>query len=112
MHGLMEECGGFYLRLGYSLEHLSFYKYTKRICEFEFYVVNVMLISDRGIIPPRIISQRTVAVGCIFIFCLQLAIMAHAYYIPFYFQVVKDTSAMQSGIRTLAYGIPSPSSHS
>ena len=56
-------------------------------------------------IPMRIISQRTIALNALFIFFLQVGMMAQAYYIPFYFQAVKGTSASESGIRTLAYGI-------
>ena len=58
---------------------------------------------DRATIPPRIVKQRTVAAGCLFSLFLALALYAHIYYLPFYFQAVQGTSAEGSGIRTIPY---------
>ena len=54
-------------------------------------------------IPGRILFQRTVAATCCFISFLNMAIDTHIYYLPFYFQAVKGTSASGSGIRILPY---------
>ena len=48
-------------------------------------------------------GQRTVLFGCLFIGTLAMALYAHIFYIPFYFQAVKDTTAEGSGIRTIPY---------
>ena len=58
---------------------------------------------DQATIPPRIMKQRTVAAGCLFSLFLALALYAHIYYLPFYFQAVQGTSAEGSGIRTIPY---------
>ncbi|GME30030.1 MFS general substrate transporter [Neofusicoccum parvum] len=54
-------------------------------------------------IPPRIMKQRTVLSSTLFIAFLSMGVYAHFYYLPFYFQAVKGTSAMASGIRTVPY---------
>ena len=58
---------------------------------------------ESATIPPRIISQRTVAGGCLYSMFLALALYAHIYYLPFYFQAVQGVSAEESGIRTIPY---------
>ncbi|GAW16140.1 hypothetical protein ANO14919_055630 [Xylariales sp. No.14919] len=54
-------------------------------------------------IPPRIISRRTVLTSTFFQAIFSMGLYAHFYYLPFYFQVVQGTSAMDSGIRTIPY---------
>ncbi|KAJ4296465.1 hypothetical protein N0V90_006510 [Kalmusia sp. IMI 367209] len=58
---------------------------------------------DRATIPLRVIKQRTVLVSCIFTAFLSMALYTHIFYLPFYFQASKGTSAEGSGIRTIAY---------
>ncbi|KAM7203150.1 MFS general substrate transporter [Naviculisporaceae sp. PSN 640] len=58
---------------------------------------------DEATIPPRIIKQRTILSAALFICFLSMGIYAHFYFLPFYFQVVKGTSAVDSGIRTVPY---------
>ena len=58
---------------------------------------------DKATIPPRIVCQRTVLGGCLFCMFMALALYAHIYYLPFYFQAVQGTSAEGSGIRTIPY---------
>ncbi|KAI7774776.1 major facilitator superfamily transporter [Diaporthe eres] len=58
---------------------------------------------DNALIPPRIISQRTVLTSVLFQALLCMGIYAHFYYLPYYFQVVQGTDATQSGIRTIPY---------
>lgn len=54
----------------------------------------------------RILSQRTVAISCIFNVLMSMAQNTHNYYLAFYFQAVLGTNAAISGVRSLAYGIP------
>ncbi|EGP91874.1 unnamed protein product [Zymoseptoria tritici ST99CH_3D1] len=60
-------------------------------------------LGDRATMPPRILKQRTVAACAIFSTFLAMALYAHIYYLPFYFQAVKGATAEQSGIRTIPY---------
>ena len=56
---------------------------------------------DLATLPPRIIAkQRTVRASAIFSVFLAMALYTHIYYLPFYFQAVKGTTAEGSGIRT------------
>ncbi|KAI5119573.1 hypothetical protein M0805_006458 [Coniferiporia weirii] len=59
---------------------------------------------DDATIPPRIfIRQRTVRSGAIYTCFLSMALYTHIYYLPFYFQAVKGTTAEGSGIRSIPY---------
>jgi len=58
---------------------------------------------DRATIPPRIFGQRTVLFASLYSCFLSMGLYAHIYYLPFYFQAVKGTTAEGSGIRTIPY---------
>ena len=59
---------------------------------------------DRATIPPRLLlKQRTVAACALFSMFLAMGLYTHVYYLPFYFQAVKGTTAEGSGIRTIPY---------
>ncbi|KAF2745217.1 MFS general substrate transporter [Sporormia fimetaria CBS 119925] len=58
---------------------------------------------DRATIPVRVFKQRTVWVSCVFTAFLSMALYTHIFYLPFYFQASKGTTAEESGIRTIAY---------
>ncbi|KAF2189643.1 MFS general substrate transporter [Zopfia rhizophila CBS 207.26] len=58
---------------------------------------------DRATIPVRVFKQRTVLVSCVFSALLSMALYTHIFYLPFYFQACKGTTAEESGIRTIAY---------
>lgn len=59
---------------------------------------------DLATLPPRIIvRQRTVLACSLFSTFLAMGLYTHIYYLPFYFQAVKGTSAEGSGIRTIPY---------
>jgi hypothetical protein len=49
-------------------------------------------------IPPRIIKQRSIALGMIFSVCVGGALISMLYSLPLWFQAVKGTTAIQSGI--------------
>ncbi|KAF4465373.1 major facilitator superfamily transporter [Fusarium albosuccineum] len=61
---------------------------------------------EEATIPTRILSQRTVAISCVFNMLMSMAHNTHMYYLAFYFQAVLGTNAVTSGVRCLAYGIP------
>ncbi|KAK5054658.1 hypothetical protein LTR84_001550 [Exophiala bonariae] len=59
---------------------------------------------DTATLPPRImLRQRTVFVCAFFSTFLAMALYTHIFYLPFYFQAVKGTTAEESGIRTIPY---------
>ncbi|MCJ1281990.1 hypothetical protein MMC26_001313 [Xylographa opegraphella] len=75
-----------------------------------FVIFGLLVISFIGIqiwkqetatVPPRIISQRSVAFGFLFAFSLGGAFFAIVYYIPIWFQAIQGVSAVESGIRNL-----------
>ncbi|MCJ1397095.1 hypothetical protein MMC11_000287 [Xylographa trunciseda] len=75
-----------------------------------FVVFGLLVISFIGIqlwkkenatVPPRIISQRSVAFGFLFAFSLGGAFFTIVYYIPIWFQAIQGVSAVESGIRNL-----------
>ncbi|KAF2171276.1 hypothetical protein M409DRAFT_63625 [Zasmidium cellare ATCC 36951] len=61
-------------------------------------------LGDRATMPPRVLGkQRTVGACALFSAFLAMALYAHIYYLPFYFQAVKGVGAEASGIRTIPY---------
>ncbi|KAF2163359.1 hypothetical protein M409DRAFT_68624 [Zasmidium cellare ATCC 36951] len=52
-------------------------------------------------IPPRLIKNRTIVAGMFYTFCMASAMMLSVYFLPIYFQAIKNTSAVKSGIDTL-----------
>ncbi|KAJ5569454.1 uncharacterized protein N7459_008884 [Penicillium hispanicum] len=70
-------------------------------------LAGVLLIAFAGVqvwrqedatLPPRIIQQRSVACGAVYTSCLAGAMVSMLYTLPLWFQGVKATSAVQSGI--------------
>ncbi|KAI4765557.1 putative major facilitator superfamily transporter [Aureobasidium sp. EXF-12344] len=61
-------------------------------------------LGDRATLPPRIlIKNRTVLVSALYSTFFAMGMYTHIFYLPFYFQAVKNTSAEGSGIRCIAY---------
>ena len=56
---------------------------------------------DNATVPPRIVKKRSIACGCWFVFCLGGSFFIFIYYLPIWFQAIKGTSAVESGIRNL-----------
>ena len=50
----------------------------------------------------RIIKNRSLAFACFYTFCIGASFFIVVYYLPIWFQAVEGTSAVQSGINTLA----------
>lgn len=56
---------------------------------------------DRALLLGRLIKDRTMIVGCLFMFLLGGSFFVLLYYLPIYFQSIQNISASQSGIRSL-----------
>lgn len=56
---------------------------------------------DNATVPPRILKQRSVASAAWFSTCLGASFFVLIYYVPIWFQAIKETSAVGSGIRNL-----------
>lgn len=57
---------------------------------------------EAGTVPPRIIRQRSMACGFLYSACAAGSMMIFVYYLPVWFQAIKDASAVESGLMTLA----------
>ena len=51
--------------------------------------------------PPRVLKQRSVMAGAWFSACLGASFFVLIYYVPIWFQAIKNTTATESGIRNL-----------
>lgn len=61
-------------------------------------------LGDRAVMPPRVlIGNRTVAASAIFTLLFAMALYTHIFYLPFYFQAVKGSTAEQSGTQVIPY---------
>lgn len=58
---------------------------------------------EKALIPPRIIKQRTVAASCGAAFFIYGALLLQAFYLPIWFQAIKNTSAITSGVNMIPY---------
>jgi MFS family permease len=56
---------------------------------------------DDAIVPPRIITQRSIAAGAWYAFCNAAAFLIVVYYTPLWHQVIQNVSAVDSGLRLL-----------
>ncbi|KAE8165518.1 major facilitator superfamily domain-containing protein [Aspergillus tamarii] len=62
--------------------------------------------SEQAILPPRIFIQRSIASGFWASSCLGAHMNLFVYYLPIWFQAIKDVSAVDSGIHLLPMLIP------
>lgn len=58
---------------------------------------------DSALIPPAIVSQRTVSASCCMAFFTYGALLIHTYFLPIWFQAIRDDSAIQSGVSMIPY---------
>lgn len=65
------------------------------------FVFSQTRLGDRATLPPRIVSQRTVASAMTFAVFFGGSFFLLVYYLPIYFQSVRGSSAMKSGIELL-----------
>ncbi|KAL8885608.1 MAG: hypothetical protein Q9192_006619 [Flavoplaca navasiana] len=63
-------------------------------------------LGEHATIPLRILRQRSVSMGSIFIAFLDMTVYTYVYYMPFYFQGVLGADALTSGVYFLALVIP------
>ncbi|KAF2429316.1 MFS general substrate transporter [Tothia fuscella] len=60
---------------------------------------------DDAMIPPRLITQRTILAACLINFLAMGAVMTSIYYLPLWFQVIKSASPIKSGVMYLPLSI-------
>jgi MFS family permease len=70
------------------------------LCCTAFIIVEIRQ-GDRATFPPSMMARQTLWACAIFIFFLAGAFMVVTYYIPIWFQAIKGTSAIQSGVDNL-----------
>lgn len=58
---------------------------------------------SKALVPLQIIGQRTVAASCGSSFFAAGAMLVHAYYLPYWFQAIRDNSPIQSGVHLIPY---------
>ena len=84
---------------------LQYRKKAKSVLDLQklsiFYIANQY--PCRATVPLHIVSQRTILSASLFIFFAGIVFYVHVYYLAFYFQTVRSTSAKESGIRTIPY---------
>lgn len=65
------------------------------------FIVIEWWMNERGLIPRRLLKSRTFVACCVYIFLLCGPMFILIYYLPIYFQSIKNVSAAQSGIRSI-----------
>ncbi|KAF2136239.1 uncharacterized protein K452DRAFT_362674 [Aplosporella prunicola CBS 121167] len=68
---------------------------------FVAFVAIQILTPETATVPVRVITQRTVAAAFLYLFCAYSSMMVMVYYLPIYFQAIKNVSAFKSGIMSL-----------
>lgn len=65
------------------------------------FIVNEWWMGERALVPGRLLKNRTIVASCIYIVFLVGPMFILIYYLPIYFQSIKNVSAAQSGIRNV-----------
>jgi predicted MFS family arabinose efflux permease len=60
---------------------------------------------DAALIPVRIATQRTVVASCLSAIFIYGVMLIHGYYLPIWFQAIRGTTALQSGVNMIPYMI-------
>jgi len=71
--------------------------------ELIFFILWQWHMGPKALMPLSIISQRTVAFALLLSFFLSSALIVHSYYLPIWFEVIKNDSAIHAGIDFLPY---------
>ncbi|TVY53258.1 Efflux pump aflT [Lachnellula cervina] len=66
-----------------------------------FFVVVQVVKKDTALIPPRIITHRTIAAGAWFAFWLGASMLMLTFYLPIWFQAIQGVDAFGSGVRVI-----------
>lgn len=72
-------------------------------CTFIIFCVWMWWKADGALMPPRIVRQRTVAAACAAGFFIYSAILLQTYYLPIYFQAIRNRTAIVSGVDMIPY---------
>lgn len=67
------------------------------------FVVDQYFMKEQATIPFRLFKQRTVAFGTIVNFGIAGAYFSELYFLPIYFQSIRGSSAIRSGVQTLPF---------
>lgn len=70
-----------------------------------FYIHQASPICKEPSTPPRLFKHRTSAAGFMIIFLCAIILQAIAYFLPIYFQAVKGTSPLTSGVYFLPFAL-------
>ncbi|KAI7155554.1 MFS general substrate transporter [Hortaea werneckii] len=68
---------------------------------FLAFVLVQCLMQSNATLPLMVISNRSIIAGIMFNFCFSSAMLTLVYWIPTWFQAIKGTSAVESGINTI-----------
>lgn len=60
-------------------------------------------LGETATVPVRIVIRRSIISGILFSFCISASQMIFVYYLPIYFQAIKNTTATVSGVRTIPF---------
>ncbi|CAG9998536.1 unnamed protein product [Clonostachys byssicola] len=66
-----------------------------------FFVIQTLLSQEKATIPLRVMKSRSVVFGTLYSFSLSSALAIWTYYLPLWFQGVKDASALDTGVMLL-----------
>jgi len=67
------------------------------------WVYSQFRLGEKATIPPRLLLQRTVFFASWYSFCIGATSVIILLFIPMYFQAVRESSAVESGVRLLPY---------
>jgi hypothetical protein len=70
-------------------------------CLSVIFILTQIRLGERATLPPRLITQRTVAASLCFMFLFSACYFVLTFFLPLYFQSVNGVSATKSGIRIL-----------
>ena len=60
-------------------------------------------MGDKALLPPKIVSQRTVVCSCIIAVLVYGVLGMHAYFLPIWFEAVEGDSAIRAGVDMIPY---------
>lgn len=67
------------------------------------FAISQLWAGDNGTVPPRILSQRSIAAGAVVSLTFGSALIILTFYLPIWFQAIEGQSAFRAGIRLLPY---------
>ncbi|KEI37078.1 uncharacterized protein L969DRAFT_610396 [Mixia osmundae IAM 14324] len=67
------------------------------------FAVDQVWMGERATLVPRICKQRTIAFGSVVNFCIGASYFSLLYFLPLYFQAVRGSSAIRSGVQNLPF---------